>query len=125
MINILLIGLGGFIGSVSRYLLGDFVHSLLDKPVFPYGTFIVNIFGCLLIGILGGLSESRNFFDTQTRMFLFIGLLGGFTTFSSFGFETFNLAKQGAHLHALANVFLQIVLGLIAVSIGYIFAKNI
>lgn len=125
MINIILIGLGGFIGSVSRYLLGDFVHSLLDKPAFPYGTFIVNIFGCLLIGTLGGLSESRNFFDTQTRMFLFIGLLGGFTTFSSFGFETFNLAKQGAHLHALTNVFLQIILGLIAVSIGYIAAKNI
>ena len=125
MINILLIGLGGFIGSVSRYLLGDLVHNLLDKPVFPYGTFIVNIFGCLLIGILGGLSESRNFFDTQTRMFLFIGLLGGFTTFSSFGFETFNLAKQGAHLHALANGCLQIVLGRMAVALGYVFAKNI
>lgn len=125
MVNTLLVGLGGFIGSVSRYMLGDLVHRLLDKPVFPYGTFVVNIFGCLLIGILGGLSESKNLFDTQTRMFLFIGLLGGFTTFSSFGFETFNLAKQGAHFHALTNVFLQIVLGLIAVSIGYIAAKNI
>ena len=125
MINIFLIGLGGFIGSVSRYLLGDFVHSLLDKPAFPYGTFIVNVFGCLLIGILGGLSESKNFFDTQTRMFLFIGRLGGFTTFSSFGLETFNLVKQGAHFHALSNVFLQIILCLIAVSLGYILAKNI
>jgi len=82
-------------------------------------------FGCFLIGILAGLSESKKFFDTQTRMFLFIGLLGGFTTFSSFGFETFNLVKQGAHFHALSNVFLQIILGLIAVSLGYILAKNI
>jgi CrcB protein len=123
MYNVLLAGLGGMIGSILRYLLNTAVYHWLDYPSFPYGTFIVNIAGCLVIGILGGLAEFREAFTPELRVFVFIGLLGGFTTFSSFGLETFNLLRDGQMLYAISNVVLQVVLGLSAVWLGFSAAR--
>jgi protein CrcB len=80
-------------GGVLRYLLSTWVHRLLDNPWFPYGTLLVNITGCLAIGFLASLAEDRAVFTSEARLFIFIGILGGFTTFSSFALETFSLAR--------------------------------
>ncbi len=118
MMIVVLVGAGGMIGAVSRYLVGGWVHDLLGDPSFPYGTLTVNILGCLLIGLLVGLAESRQVLGAETRAFLLIGLLGGFTTFSAFGLETVNLVRDGELLGAFSNVGLQVVVGLTAVWVG-------
>ncbi|MCC6299264.1 MAG: fluoride efflux transporter CrcB [Anaerolineales bacterium] len=117
MNNILLAGIGGFIGSAMRYLLGGYVQESL-KSVFPYGTLAVNVLGCFVIGFLSQLAESRGVFSSEARILVFIGILGGFTTFSSFGNETFNLARDSQWLSAFANVGLNVVLGFLAVWLG-------
>ncbi|MFH1521323.1 MAG: fluoride efflux transporter CrcB [archaeon] len=119
MIKILFVGMGGFIGSVFRYLLGSWVSRLLNNPEFPYGTLAVNIFGCFIIGFLGGIVNLRQGFSSEARLFLFVGILGGFTTFSSFGYETFLLLNNGKLFIAIINVISQVVIGLITVWIGY------
>ncbi|NQT25105.1 fluoride efflux transporter CrcB [candidate division KSB1 bacterium] len=119
MLKLLWIGLGGFLGAISRYALSGFIYRVFSDPWMPYGTMACNVLGCFLIGLLGGLSESRQLFAPEIRLFLFIGLLGGFTTFSSFGMETFNLMREGQWFPSLMNVILSIVLGLIAVWIGF------
>ncbi len=122
MTTILLVGAGGFIGSALRYLINKEVQQLLISPSgFPYGVLLVNVVGCLLIGVLGGLASSHGIFSISSgsRAFLFIGMLGGFTTFSAFGYDTVTLAKDGDITMAIANVALQIVLGLGAVWVGY------
>lgn len=118
MMIVVLVGAGGMVGAISRYLVGGWVHDLLGDPSFPYGTLTVNILGCLLIGLLAGLAESRHLFGAETRAFLLIGLLGGFTTFSAFGLETVNLVRDGELLSAFSNVGLQVVVGLTAVWVG-------
>lgn len=123
MYNILLIGIGGFIGSIARYLIGISVHRSLDIYWFPVGTLAVNIAGCFLIGLLGGLLEYRQLSHPEIRFFLFTGILGGFTTFSAFGYETFNLFKDGHILLSFLNSFLQLFLGLGAVWAGYLLSR--
>lgn len=118
MFNLFLVGAGGFLGSISRYAVGGAVHRFLDNPWFPYGTATVNIVGCFIIGLLGGLLDSRQLFSPETRLFLMVGFLGGFTTFSSFGYETITLARDAQLLSAFWNVGLQIFLGLSAVWLG-------
>ena len=120
---ILLVGVGGFAGSVLRYLLSRWVHEITKSPFFPYGTLTVNVAGCLCIGFLDGLVETRQLLSPQVRMLLLVGFMGGFTTFSSFGYETIALARDGELLAALANIALQLVLGLGAVWVGYSLAK--
>ena len=120
--NLLLVGTGGFLGSIGRYLVGGWTHRLLGSG-FPYGTLAVNILGCALIGLLGGLAESRQLFTPEARLFLFLGVLGGFTTFSSFGYETLAFARDGEFLIAGLNVFLQVVLGLTAVWLGHVLSR--
>ena len=90
-------------------------------PSFPYGTLAVNVLGCLEIGFLAGLAESRLTFTTDARLFLFVGIVGGFTTFSAFARDTFSLARNTQSIAAL-NIALQIVLGLLAVWIGNLVA---
>lgn len=119
MTKLLLVGLGGFLGSVGRYLVAGWLQDASRWPWFPLGTLGVNTIGCLLIGILGGLAESLSAFKPETRLFLMVGILGGFTTFSTFGYETMALARDREFLAAGANVMLQVGLGLIAVWIGY------
>ncbi len=118
MTNILLIGIGGFIGSVMRYLASGYVQQASKSIDFPYGTLAVNLIGCFIIGFLSQLAESRGVFTNQSRLFTFTGFLGGFTTFSSFGNETINLARDSQMMNALANVGANVVVGLFAVWLG-------
>jgi CrcB protein len=119
----MLVGVGSLIGGMLRYGLSTWVHRLLDNPWFPIGTLAVNALGCLIIGFLAGLAETRVAFTSETRLFLFVGILGGFTTFSSFALETFSLARDTQSAAALINIGLQLALGLLAVWIGNVLAQ--
>jgi len=121
----LLVGFGGFLGSIARYLAGGAVHRLVEGSVFPCGTLFVNVTGCLAIGFLAALSEARGVLSPEARVFLLIGVLGGYTTFSSFGYETFQLMRGGEMLAAAANVLIQVVVGLGAVWAGAATARMI
>jgi CrcB protein len=123
MLKLTIIGMGGCIGAMLRYLVAGGVHSLVKSTSFPAGTMTVNIAGCLLIGFGGGLMEGRQLFSPEWRAFLFVGILGSFTTFSTFGLETFNLAKDGQWLTAFANVSISLLLGLIAVFAGHMLSR--
>ncbi|MGB5054457.1 MAG: fluoride efflux transporter CrcB [Nitrospirales bacterium] len=116
--QLLWVGLGGFLGSVGRFVISGFFNRLSPALAFPIGTLAVNILGCFLIGLLHGLAESRNMLGTDTRIFLFIGVLGGFTTYSTFGFESLALLKDGAMLKASANIIIHVFVGLAAVWLG-------
>lgn len=118
MTQIVLVGLGGMIGSVSRFLLSGFVQRLSPILGFPLGTLVVNVVGCFLIGLLIGLTETRQLFGPEIRLFLFIGVLGGFTTFSTFGYETFALLRDAESPQAIISVGLHLFLGLGAVWVG-------
>jgi len=117
VVNVLLVGAGGFIGAVSRYLMGGLVQDRLGAS-FPFGTLAVNVAGCFLIGGLSELAEARAYLAPETRAFLIIGLLGGFTTFSAFGNETVNLLRDREWAFACANVTAQVVLAIGAVWLG-------
>lgn len=119
----LLVGVGGFVGTALRYALGGLVHRLLP-PEFPWATFLVNVSGCLVIGFLAALSEERAMAPSG-RLFLMVGVLGGYTTFSTFGYETLSLAREGSHALAAANAVGQVLLGLAAVWAGMVVARGI
>ncbi|MCY4449578.1 MAG: CrcB family protein [Chloroflexi bacterium] len=123
MTDLLLVGMGGFIGAASRYgvILG--VSRVLGQPSFPWGVLAVNVLGSLLIGVLAGLVETRQLFGPGARLFLFVGVLGGFTTFSAITNDTLTLLRSAAYLSAAANVLLTVALGLAAVAIGYAAAR--
>ena len=116
---IVVIGLGGAIGAVARYLLGGAVQRL-TPGLFPYGTFVVNVVGCLLFGLIIGLAEPRVTLGPTSRAFLLIGILGGFTTFSSFTFESLELLRNGQVIQAAANVTGHVVVGFGALWAGFI-----
>jgi CrcB protein len=117
--GILLVALGGALGSVSRYKLsGLILHHTVDWR-FPAGTFAVNVIGCLVAGVLAGFAEKYDYLSPDARIFIFTGILGGFTTFSAFGLETMFLIKRGELMVASANVILSVVAGLIALWIGF------
>lgn len=119
--NTLLVAAGGAIGAALRYLLGGLIASRLG-PDFPWGTFVVNISGCLLIGAVLGLVE-RGALPPEARLFLAVGVLGGYTTFSTFGYETVSLLEGGEILAAALNAFGQLALGLVAVYLGLAAAR--
>ncbi len=121
---VLLAGLGGFIGSAGRYLIGGWVHGLVPLTTFPIGTLFVNASGCFLIGLLGGLIEVRQMFGPDLRVFLLIGVLGGFTTFSSFAYETLALTRDAEFARALLNIAAQMILGLGAAWLGYAWVRS-
>lgn len=123
--HLFLVGLGGFVGSGLRFVVSGLVHRLVPFALFPWGTLVVNVLGCLAIGFLGGLLEYRGAVSPGARLFLMIGLLGGFTTFSTFAFETFALAEDAQAARALLNVLLQIVLGFAAAWIGMLAARSL
>lgn len=108
------VGAGGFLGSLLRYWLSGAVYTLVPAPRLPWGTLAVNVLGCFAIGLLGGLVESRGVLTAGARLFLLIGILGGFTTFSTFGYETLALLREQALARAALNVALQVGLGLTA-----------
>ncbi|RMG48420.1 MAG: fluoride efflux transporter CrcB [Acidobacteria bacterium] len=122
---VLLVGLGGFAGSVARYAAGGLVHRFLPGALFPWGTFAVNLAGCFAIGVMGGLAEVRGLFGPEARLALFVGLLGGFTTFSSFGFETWEMFRDRQLLAGAGNVALHVGGGLAAVAAGHLLAQRL
>lgn len=123
MERLFLVGLGGFIGSVARYTMGGAIARMKQGSSFPLETLVINIFGCLLIGFLAALAESRGVFTGTTRAFLLIGVLGGFTTFSTFGYETFQMLRDGQFTSAAVSSGLQVGLGICAVWAGHSLAR--
>lgn len=115
----LIVGLGGAIGSIARYVIGAAVLQQTGASRFPFGTFVVNIVGCFTIGALAALAEHRGLFGPDTRLFLLTGLLGGFTTFSAFGYETLVLLRRGDTPLAMAYVLLSVLGGVAAVLAGF------
>ncbi len=112
-------GAGGFFGAASRYLLSSGVQSYFPSSGFPYGTYVVNMLGCLLIGLLLALFDLKEWGNSEIRLFVFTGVLGGFTTFSTFANDSYLLFKDGEMLFGLANAGGQVILGLLFVWIGY------
>jgi len=123
--KLFLAGIGGFIGSVLRYAVSGFVQDWSRSIHFPYGTLAVNLIGCFAIGFLAQLAETRGFFTAETRTLIFIGVLGGFTTFSAFSNETINLWREGESLLATINVAAHLALCLGAVWVSRALAYQI
>jgi len=123
--KLFLAGIGGFIGSALRYLVTGYLQQTSQSISFPYGTLAVNLIGCFIIGFLSQLAETRGAFTAESRTFVFVGILGGFTTFSAFGNETVNLWRDGQNTLAFANIAAQLVLGLGAVWISRALAYQI
>ena len=118
MEKVFLAGAGGFLGSALRYALGGWLARWRGGGDFPIETFVINVTGCLAIGFLAGLAETRGLFQGPTRVFLFIGVLGGYTTFSTLGYETFQLLRDGQFGLGVLSAAGQLVLGLGAVWLG-------
>jgi CrcB protein len=123
--QVMMVGAGGFIGSALRFAVSGWVQRLAGTGGFPFGTLAVNVLGCLAIGVLGGLAEYRQLFDPGTRLFLMIGVLGGFTTFSTFAYESLSLAQDAEYFKVLLNALLQVVLGFAAAYLGIVVARNL
>jgi CrcB protein len=120
--NVLLVGLGGAVGSIGRYLCQRWVNEYYQHS-FPLATFLVNITGCLLIGILFALGEKANILSQSARLLLITGFCGGFTTFSTFAFENMNLLRTSDHLYFLLYAFGSVVVGIAAVYAGNLLIK--
>lgn len=121
MIKYFFIAGGGALGAVFRYLVSGFVYRFFAAD-FPWGTLIVNLAGSLLIGLLWGAFEVI-MISQNMRLFLFIGILGAFTTFSTFSLESFNLLRDGEYGFFCWNIILSVVLGITLVTAGYVFSK--
>lgn len=118
MDKIVLVGVGGAVGSILRYWVSGYVQDLSQSIGFPFGTLAVNLLGCLVIGILSQLGDDRGVFTPESRALIFIGVLGGFTTFSTFANESMNLFRDGENLPGIVNVAASLGLGLGAVVAG-------
>ena len=125
LLRICSIGLGGFTGAVLRYLVSGWIQNRSGSIDFPYGTAAVNLAGCFVIGALSYLVEARSFFSVEIRMFLLVGLLGSFTTFSTFGNETLNLLRSGRIELAVVYTGGQVIMGVILVWLGRLCAYGI
>src|SRR5829696_4712426 len=120
MVNFVLVGIGGAVGSMMRHGVGVAVARISPSRVTPYATMTVNLAGCLAIGVLAGLVASQRLaMAPPVRAFLFVGVLGGFTTFSSFGLDTFTLASGGRSGAAAINALVQVTAGCTLVAAGY------
>jgi CrcB protein len=125
MTNFLLVGVGGALGSMARHSVGLVIARVSPARVMPLATMSVNLAGCLVIGVLAGLvATERVAMPPALRAFVFVGVLGGFTTFSSFGLDTFTLAHGGRVAAGAANILIQVVLGCGLVALGYFVAAR-
>lgn len=115
--NILLVGLGGGIGSIARYLCQRALGSWFLNP-FPIGTFVVNISGCLLIGLIHAIAVKHNVLNPEWRLLLTTGFCGGFTTFSTFAYENADLLRIGNFFYPAVYISLSVLLGIVAVFAG-------
>ena len=117
--TLLLVAIGGAIGSMARYLFSTAVLRATGS-LFPAGTFAVNVVGCVVFGLIAGAAEQRVQVAPELRVFLLVGVLGGFTTFSSYAFESFGLIRDGQFAWAAVNVVGQVVAGLAGMWAGYV-----
>lgn len=126
MLMYLWIALGSAIGGMGRYWLSGWVARSFGET-FPFGTLLINISGSFLIGLLGGVTgpEGRFLISAEARQFVLVGVLGGYTTFSSFSYQTLNLARDSEWLYAIGNILLSVALSLLAVWIGHALGQNI
>lgn len=122
--TILYVAIGSIIGGVSRFLLQQFVQRRVDS-VFPYGTLVVNLVGCFVIGIIIGLADRGNLMSPQARIFWATGICGGFTTFSSFIAENYNMLRGGELLTTFIYLSVSIVIGLMVAGFGILLVKNL
>ena len=123
LLDVVWVGLGGFVGSSLRFMVSGWVHRIPGTSGFPHGTLVVNVVGCLVLGFLGGWAEHRQALSPATRLFFMIGVLGGFTTYSTFAYETLAMAQGSDLARAFANIVLQLVLGLGAAWLGFAAAR--
>ena len=122
--NYLIIGVGGFLGAVVRYSLGAWIGQKWGRS-FPLGTFVINVSGSFLIGLVMSLATERFMVNPQWRLFLAVGFLGAYTTFSTFEYETGGLLKDSEWMLAAANVIFSVIAGFIALKLGEYIAKVI
>jgi len=120
--TLLLVGTGGFLGSVSRFLASRYMQ-ISFPSAFPYGTFLVNITGCLLIGLIYGFSERSSLLTSEWKLFLAVGFCGGFTTFSTFANENLALLRDGEFFYFILYTGLSVFLGIAATFIGVLITK--
>ncbi|GGF89436.1 MULTISPECIES: fluoride efflux transporter CrcB [Cysteiniphilum] len=122
MLTLLLVGLGGGLGSISRFGLSEFIYKVFGKS-FPHGILIVNILGCLLIGALAAFFQKErlleHFLTPHFRALLITGFLGGFTTFSSFSLDALTLLQKGEWSKAIIYIMLSVLISMIAVFVGF------
>lgn len=123
MYTILLIGIGGFIGSILRYILGGWIQNSFVN--FPVGTLAINTIGSFFLGLIMYLSEYQGFFSNETRIFLTIGILGAFTTLSTFGYESFRLLDDSKLTFMAINIVSTVLFSMLAVYSGKIVALSI
>lgn len=121
--KILLVGSGGFLGAVSRYLSVFFITEYSGVRTFPLGTLAVNMAGCLVIGFSFGLAEAKQIMSPEVRLLFLTGFLGSFTTYSTFGLESFHLFKTGNPTGAMLNVLIHVIVGLAAVFAGDLISR--
>lgn len=119
---ILLVGAGGFLGTTARFLTSRYCTAYFPSS-FPYGTFIVNVVGCLLIGLIYGIAEKGNFISTEWRMFLTVGFCGGFTTFSAFAAENIAMLRDTEYFNFFLYTGSSIFIGLLATFAGIMITK--
>ncbi len=124
MANIFIIGIGGFLGAISRYGVALWIGQRWGRT-FPLGTFLINISGSFLIGLLMSLLTERFMVNPQWRLLLIVGFLGAYTTFSTFEYETGALVKDGEWMIAMLNVMLSVIVGFVALKLGEVIAKSI
>jgi fluoride exporter len=118
----LLVGLGGFLGSSSRYLIQKYL-SVSFPTAFPISTLLINLVGCFLIGILFGISNKYDVMSAEVRLFLTTGFCGGFTTFSTFSNESLQLLKDGNFTYFFTYIILSVVVGIFLTFLGYLIFK--
>ncbi len=118
------VAIGSVIGGVSRFLLQQFIQRRVES-VFPYGTLVVNLLGCFVIGIVVGLADKGNLLSAQSRIFWATGICGGFTTFSSFINENHSMLQDGQILNTFTYISVSVVVGLIATALGILLIKNL
>lgn len=124
MMKLLMIAAAGLVGTLARYGLGGLVQKQVDS-LFPLGTVVVNILGCLLFGILWSWAENRITVDATIRAAIFIGFFGAFTTFSSFAYETVTMLRESQWFAAGANILLQNLLGMAGLFGGLIVGRKL
>ena len=122
--TLLIVGTGGFIGSVMRYLVQLFVERDMSST-FPWGTFVANIAGSFIIGVVFALAQKGNLLSAEWRLFLAVGICGGFTTFSSFAYNNLTMLKEGVYGQFFLNVGGSLFFGLLAVYLGMIVVRAI